>query len=212
MTSTEPPRAEPRARWNVGERREQLLALGLRLFSERPYDEIAIDDIAREAGISKGLLYHYFGSKRDFYVECVREVARQLVERTEADPALPGPERAREGLARYLEFVEERDRAYLALLRSGIGSDLEVMQIVEATRAQIVARMLASMGLPEPRPVFRLAARSWIGQVEAASLDWLDHRDVGRDALVTLLLSALSGTLRAAKWLDPDAPFELEPI
>ena len=48
------------------DRREQLLDLGLKLFASRSYEEVAIDDIAREAGISKGLLYHYFGRKRLF--------------------------------------------------------------------------------------------------------------------------------------------------
>jgi AcrR family transcriptional regulator len=71
-----PPRAaRERARLQVDERRTQLLELGLRLFTDRSYDELSIDDIARAAGISKGLLYHYFPSKRDYYVEVVRRAA-----------------------------------------------------------------------------------------------------------------------------------------
>ena len=49
----------PRARLLVDERRAQLLALGLRLFAEHSYDEVSIDELARAAGVSKGLLYHY---------------------------------------------------------------------------------------------------------------------------------------------------------
>lgn len=194
----------------MDERRAQLLDLGLRLFAERAYDEVSIDDIASAAGVSKGLLYHYFGGKRAFYVACVENAAEQLVERTQPDISLPEDERAVAGLSAYLDFAKERATAYTALMRSGVGNDPEVAAIVEQTRAKIVARMLESMGLG-PRPVFRAAARSWIGQVEACCLDWLDHDDVPRHAVVTLLLGGLYGILAAAKALDPDAPFELAP-
>lgn len=199
--------AAPRARLQVDERRAQLVELGLRLFGERAYDEISIDDIAREAGVSKGLLYHYFGGKRDFYVTCVREAADLLLARTTPDLSLPEADRARAGLAAYLEFAEEHAGAYTALMRSGIGHDPEVLSVLESARDQIVARMLQGMGLTEPRPVFRLAARGWVGQVEAACLEWLQHRDVPRETVLRLLLGALFGALVTAKSLDPDAPF-----
>ena len=200
-----------RARLQVDERRAQLLELGLRLFSEHAYDEVSIDDIAREAGVSKGLLYHYFGGKRDFYIECVRNAAELLVERTYQDDSLPEEDRARAGLEAYLDFVEQRASSYGALMRSGIGNDPEVASVVERTRTEIVDRMLKTMGIDPPRPIVRAACRSWVGQVEAASLDWLDRRDVSRQGLVTILLGGLYGTLSMAKALDPDAPFVLPP-
>lgn len=203
--------APPRARLQVDERRAQLLELGLRLFSERAYDEVSIDDIAREAGVSKGLLYHYFGGKRAFYVACVANAAEALLDEIEPSVDQPDHERAGAGLHAYLRFVEERAGAYGALMRSGIGNDPEVAAILEAARAAIVARMLEGMGLTHPRPIFRLAARSWIGQVEAACLEWLDRGEPDRETVVKLLLGSLYGTLMAAKALDPEAPFELGP-
>lgn len=197
--------APPRARLQVDERRAQLLELGLRLFSERAYDEVSIDDIAREAGVSKGLLYHYFGGKRAFYVACVAHAAEALLDRIEPSADQSEAERAGAGLEAYLRFVEERAGAYSALMRSGIGNDPEVMAILEAARATIVARMLEGMGLTQPRPVFRLAARSWIGQVEAACLEWLERGEPDRATVVKLLLGALYGTLFTAKQLDPSA-------
>ncbi|HRI06444.1 MAG TPA: helix-turn-helix domain-containing protein, partial [Nannocystaceae bacterium] len=89
----------------VDERRDQLLTLGRRIFAERAYDEVSIDDIAEAAGISKGLLYHYFGSKRGFYVAIVRESASRLVEATAIRTDLPPGERAHAGLAAYLDFA-----------------------------------------------------------------------------------------------------------
>ena len=82
-----PPRSvRERARLGVDERRAQLLELGLQLFSDHSYDELGVDDIARAAGISKGLLYHYFPSKRDYYVEVVRRAAGELLARTDGAP------------------------------------------------------------------------------------------------------------------------------
>jgi len=199
----------PRARYSVDERRAQLLELGLRLFAGKAYDEVSIDDIACAAGVSKGLLYHYFGGKRAFYVACVENAAGQLFERTDTDPTLPEPTRARAGIEAYFDYAKEHETSYVALMRSGIGNDPEVAAIVDRTRGRIVNRMLESMGVEPTRPVFRAAARSWIGQVEAACLHWMDHDDVDRRSIVQLLLGGIYGTLLAAKALDPEAPFEL---
>ena len=194
-----------RHRLALDERRAQLLELGARLFAERSYDDVSIDDIAEAAGISKGLLYHYFGSKRAFYVATVQQAAEQLKERTLPDTTLPQPARARAGLDAYLSFVEEHAAPYSSLMRSGIGNDPEVAAIVDETRDAIVRRMMLELGLSEPRPVVRFALRSWIGLVEAASLDWLDRPEVARDTVLQLLLESLYSTLMLASRLDPEA-------
>ena len=199
-----------RSRLALDERRAQLLELGARLFAERSYDEVSIDDIADAAGISKGLLYHYFGSKRDFYVATVQQAAAQLQLRTEPDMSLPPAVRARAGLEGYLDFVEDNAAPYSSLMRSGIGNDPEVAAIVEETRDAIVARMMGNLGLTAPRPVFRFALRGWIGLVEAASLDWLEREEVDREVLLRVLLESLYSVLMIAIRLDPDAGVQLE--
>lgn len=197
--------ASTRKRYLLDDRRAQLLELGLRLFSERSYDEVSIDDIAEQAGISKGLLYHYFGSKREFYVATVREAAAQLERRIAPDPTLPLPERAGAGIEAYLAFVEEHAGAYAALMRSGLGVDPEVAAIVEETRDRIVALIMEHLGLAGPRPAFRFALRSWVGLVEAASLGWLARRDVTREAVAQLVLESLHACVLIAARLDPRA-------
>jgi AcrR family transcriptional regulator len=202
--------SDARQRLQIDERRAQLLELGIRLFSERAYDDVSIDDIADEAGISKGLLYHYFGSKRDFYVATVREAAGQLLARTETDPALPPNERAAAGLDGYLSFVEEHAQPYAALMRSGIGADPEVASVVEETRDGFVTRILHDLGA-DGRDVFRFLLRSWIGLVEAASLDWLERKTVSRDVVLEAMLESLYAMLLIAMRLDPGADVELGP-
>ncbi len=210
VASRAQPEDETRKRLELDERRDQLLALGRRMFAERAYDEISIDDIAEAAGISKGLLYHYFGSKRGFYVAIVREAAGLLVEATEVPVGLPPAERARAGLEGYLDFAEAHSGAFLTLLRGGIGSDPEVQELVDATRETILGRMLTNLGQSRPRPVFRLAVRSYLGLVEAATIDWLEQRAVDRATLLRFLLEAIYSIVATAAMLDPDAGLRLD--
>jgi AcrR family transcriptional regulator len=188
-----------RARLTTDARREQLVALGSEMFSERPFDEVSIDDIAAAAGISKGLLYHYFPSKRDFYVAVVRQAADEMKVVTETDPGLEPIERLSAGLDRYLEYVETHARGYATVLRAGIGSDPEVAAIVEDVRSTMARRILDDLPIEGEAPAgVRIAVRGWVGFAEAASLEWVERREVTRDELRDLLIKALTGAVGAA--------------
>lgn len=186
------PRLPRRSRLEVDERRAQLVEFGLEFFSTHAYDEVSVDDLASAAGISKGLLYHYFPTKRDYYVATIREAARQLLERSfKVDASLPPLERARGGLDAYLDYVEGRGPAYVALLRGGIGSDPEIASILEQTRAAFAERILASVPGIELTPFLRMAVRGWIGLVETTSLEWVETRELARDAVRDFLIEVL---------------------
>jgi AcrR family transcriptional regulator len=189
---------EPRTRLEVDERRAQLLALGLEHFSARPYDEVSIDDIARAAGISKGLVYHYFPTKRDFYAAVIREAARTLLDRTLPDPAAPPLERLRIAIDAYLDYVDQHGPAYVALFRGGIGSDAEVAKILEETRSKFLERLFEGLPIPAPGPLVRAALRGWIGFVEATILDWAERREIDRAALRDLLAAVLPEAVQVA--------------
>nr|XP_061810452.1 uncharacterized HTH-type transcriptional regulator MT0489-like [Nerophis lumbriciformis] len=186
----------PRSRLGTDERRAQLLELGVEIFGAKNYDEVSIDEIAKRAGISKGLLYHYFSNKREFYVACVRAGAEAFEEAVQPDKDLPPIERVYQGLERYLDFVEARADAYQTLLSSGIGVDPEVAEIVNRCRRGLADRMVTDAGITTPIPPLRNLARAWIGAVEASSLDWLEHRDIERDALIQTLVGMLVSTLQ----------------
>jgi AcrR family transcriptional regulator len=188
-----------RARLSTDARREQLVALGVEMFSERPFDDVSIDDIAAGAGISKGLLYHYFPSKRDFYVAVVRHSADEMQAITDTDPDLEPLERLADGLDRYLEYVATHARGFATVLRAGIGSDPEVAAIVEGVRAAMARRILADVADTDPPPAaVRIAIRGWVGFAEAASLEWLERGELSREELRELLVRALTGAVAAA--------------
>ena len=134
-------RAPARVRLDVDERRSQLVQLGLEHFGERAYDDVSIDAIADAAGISKGLLYHYFPTKRAYYAAVIEEAAARLVESTETDEAAPPLERLQAGLDAYLGYVKQHAKAYATLMRSGVGVDPGIARIVDQTRALFIERL-----------------------------------------------------------------------
>ena len=183
-----------RTRLSVDTRRQQLLELGLELFASHTYDGLSIDDIAKRAGVSKGLLYHYFPSKRAFYVAAVTAAADQLVEETDIDAHGPeGPlnlDGVREVLRTFLEYVSRRRVEYLFLLGGGIGADPEVADILEGTRQALVNRMvrrLARFGVVDDVNT-RIRLRGWIGFLEGSTLEWLKSEDVDQAAFLDILM------------------------
>ena len=124
------------------ERRRRLLELGARLFTEHAYDEISMAQIAREAGISKALLYHYFPSKQDYFMATLAGGAEELRARVEPDPALPPAQALTDALDAYLAWIEDNADAYAKLFRSAAGVP-EVRELVDGVRA--------GDGRPHPR-------------------------------------------------------------
>jgi AcrR family transcriptional regulator len=184
-----------RRRLPVDERRARLIEVGFKLFSRRHYATLSLDDIARAARISKGLLYHYFPNKRAFYAAVVGRAAAELLER--ARPAgAPSFAVLRASVEAYLAFVEERALAYALLLRGS--DDRAVHRVLEHTRRAFADLALASLGIGAPSPLVRTAVRGWVGLVEAASLDWVEHGGVDRRALAGLLATAFVQLLGAS--------------
>jgi AcrR family transcriptional regulator len=187
----ERPRRERRhrRRLSVGERRDELIAAALELFSSRPPETVSIDDVADAAGASRALVYHYFGGKQELYVAALRSAATELSNLLEP-PAEGRPlERLALSLHRYFDFVEDHAPGYVALLRGGPANRSgEVGEIVDGIRQLLLTRILHAMGITEPGPVLRLTMRSWLASVETAGLDWLEQRDLPRDKLERLLV------------------------
>ena len=191
--------ARRRVRLDIDERRAQLLGFARQAFAERAYDDVSIDDLAQAAKISKGLLYHYFPTKRDLYVSSLQLIADELVQAVTAMPDDLAPiERVRRGLDAYLEHIEKHARAFVSLMRGGIGSDPEVAEVIEGVRRRLFESFLA--GTPFAPMLrgdarFELSIRGWIGFVEAVTIDHCANPRLTRPALVELLGEILAKIL-----------------
>jgi AcrR family transcriptional regulator len=204
--------APRRVRLQIDQRRAQLLALGIRLFSTHSYDDISIDDVAEAAGISKGLLYHYFQGKREFYVEVIREASLQLRRLTEPDPTLLPAARLRAAVDAHLNYVQEHGPVYGAIYRSGVAIAPEVSAILEEHREVVMQYFLRDLKVARPSPVLRAALRAWIAMMEGASLDFIAHPEIGRDALRELMIAGYASMLAKASQLDPKTARALEKV
>jgi len=185
-------------------RRQQLVEIGSELFAKRPYDEVGVEEIAAAAGVSRGLLYHYFPTKRDFFIEVVRRQVTQVGELTDSDASLSPLDDLRGTLDAYIAYVDENAQSWVTVHRAGIGSDAEVRALLESSYASQVERILGRMtGGGEAPPVLELAVRGWLGFAIATMIDWLEHRQLEPEALRELLVQGLKGVVAAACDADP---------
>jgi len=209
------PGVPTRVRMTPSGRREQLLELGVRLLSTRPIDELTIEMLAEEAGISRGLLYHYFANLKDFHRAVVRKAADDLIEVTapvrEGEPL----QRLALSLDAYVAYVEDNFEGYTSLVRGAAGGNEDLRRIYEEARATLTDRIFdeASSGVVEgdadggvlgvlelqDTPAVRLMVRGWSAMCEEVVLSWVrDPRGVSRQDLLVLLAAALPGVLPPA--------------
>lgn len=187
-----------RRRLSKDARRAELLRAGELVFSERPFEDVSIDDIATAAGISKNLLYHYFSGKRELYLEVIRDAARRMLDATAPDPGLEPMDRLRASLRAHLDYADAHAAGYVALIR-GAGADEEILAIIAAAQDEVVRRTIEALPLPGgvAPPEVVLALRGWLGMVDQLTLHWLEHRHVSKERALELLASlfvAVMGT------------------
>jgi AcrR family transcriptional regulator len=189
-----------RTRLDPAKRRAQLIDLGVDMLATRRLDELSVELIAKTAGISRGLLFHYFSSKHEFHVEVARAAAAEMLRRTEANTALSPVDALRAALTSFIDYVEENPDNYKSLVRGAASGDTELRAIFDQTRttmAQRVVDVVAQLGL-EVGQRARLAIQGWVGFVEECVVRWIDTRTVTRDELLDLLTKSLPAVALAA--------------
>jgi AcrR family transcriptional regulator len=196
-------------RLQVDDRRRQLLDAGAELFAEHAFEEISMRQIAKAAGVSKPLLYHYFPSKIDLFKAAVAEKAEEL-ERLITPSREGSPlERLAESLDAYLAWIEENAQTWAKLMQSAAMLP-EARELLEGFRQQTMDLVLAELTKRrKARPALRAAIKGWLGYMDAAILDWTQNQDLPREQLRELLLAAFGGTLMAAHQADPRIRLQL---
>ncbi|MGW2719170.1 TetR/AcrR family transcriptional regulator [Streptomyces sp. NPDC001492] len=191
-----------RRRLSTEERREQLLAVGARLFSESPYDEVWIEQVAEIAGVSRGLLYHYFPTKRDFFAAVVERQSERMLRMTAAVPGVPAREQLDAGLDTFLEYVHAHAHGFRAFHRADAAGDQAIRRVYQralaAQERQILATLAADPELgpvAQQRPDLKLAVRGWLAFTTAVCLEWLRGSDLTREQVRDLCARALLGVI-----------------
>ena len=194
-----------RTRMSREDRRAQLIALGMQAVIDSSFDEVSVEQVADAAGISRGLLFHYFPTRRDFLVAIARAGADELLEVTAPDPRLDPLAQLRVGMAAYVDYIVDRQDAYVALVRGAAGGDPGMLEVVRSTRQAIVDRMLDGMGMApaDATPRLRIALHGWLGFVEEAAIAWMGETDPPpRQALLDLCERTLVTVVADAAGID----------
>ncbi|MFN8050948.1 MAG: TetR family transcriptional regulator [Acidimicrobiales bacterium] len=180
--------ATPAARrLSPDDRRAQLVTAGLTLLKSSPLDAVTAPAVAAAAGVSKGLVFHYFPSQRELQAAIANAAADELLDMFRSiDAGLDYVSQLRTGLEGFISYIEQQPESYAAIARDA-GSDELIRQVFERTRDAIVTIVAGVVGMDEPTPIMRLYLRGWIAMVEETTLQWVLHRAVTHAELVDYL-------------------------
>ncbi|SFF50775.1 transcriptional regulator, TetR family [Fontimonas thermophila] len=178
------------------QRMEEMLHAAARVFARRGYHAASMDEIAREADISKPLLYRYYASKEGLYIALIERAGRHLMDdvariRREPDPAY----RLEQAIGALLGFVDRYRDLWRVLFNEVVGCDSPVSRSVQAFRAQMIAGACTTIAelIGDPTPAGRRAAEplsyALFGAGEALSRWWLEHPEVPVERVRELFLA-----------------------
>src|SRR3954470_538350 len=177
-----------------------------------PPDQVSIDAIARAAGISKGLLYHYFPTKSDFVVAVLRRSREELERRMAPDPAvaMSVSERLDASIDGFLGYVSEHAVGFQAMAQARGGGDVAIRAVIAENRARRVRAMVdfaaALSGTPREEvesPALTAAIEGWLSFCEGVVTTWFTRQDLGRAEVRHLLHENLLATLASIAGVDP---------
>jgi AcrR family transcriptional regulator len=200
------------------ERRAGILDAALAVFSARGFHSSSIDDIAREAGISKALIYEHFESKQGLYAHLLERNANELFERLAS--ALAGVEvdsgaaRLATGLDAFFSFVEERRAAWRILFRDVVDPETSAVlgRMVEQVTA-VVAALIAQDPGAKVRDAdndqgIRVLTQMLVGAVQSVANWWAEHPEVAREHAVEMVMDfawvGLDRLSRGERWSPGD--------
>jgi AcrR family transcriptional regulator len=180
-----------RTRLSTEHRRAQLLTIGADLFAKRPFQEVSIEEVAEIAHVSCGLLYHYFPSKRAFFLAIVEDQSGKLLDASNPDPSLPPLEQLKAGLDIYIRYAESHPDSFRVAQQAAV-TDNDLGQIhrarVSAQRDRIVTGLGTMMTVDEDT---RIAVVGWLAFVTTAIIEWLDNPAITREQLRDLCARTL---------------------
>ena len=180
----------PRLRRTADDRRAQLVQIGLELLPTTPVQELTIDEVARRAGISRSLLFHYFATKREYYTAVTRAAADLMLEHLLPQPGTPREEQVAGMLDRYVGWVETFRESHLAFVRGAAGGDPWVAEVYEDTRGRLVAVALEALDLADDA-LHRQLVLAWFAFTEDLVGQWAREPTMPRPVRLALLRDVL---------------------
>jgi AcrR family transcriptional regulator len=201
--------SEPSEGQQRPELRTAILEAATRMFLDRPFAEVRVDDIAEDAGVAKGLLFYYFKNKRGIYVAVVESLLMQLVESAKPDFSLPPREREVAAVESFVRWASEVEGVEVILSRWS-GGDVKTEALFREALSRVIGQMVAAMGdMPGgpgspngvPVPLLSRSIWGWLAFTRVTTADWLKNRDTTLEEHRDLLVAALDGIVSATRRL-----------
>ena len=179
------------SRLDAAERREQILDAATVLFAERGYDGVRIDDIASSAGVTRGLVHHYFGGRKEVYLALLERLGAVREEQLRPPVGRSARARVADSVSRWLDWTQANKTVYLGTIAPGEDlADPEVRQVVIDLVHRAVVQVTAfHADIAQDSPRLRYALECWTGLNRAATRRWL-RGEATRDTTHELLASA----------------------
>lgn len=197
---------EKNSRLDPDERRRELLVFGQDYFAHNRFDSLSMNELAKRAGVSKGLLYHYFGNRRGYYLSTMSFTIDKIIEvvgvRSDHDSRS-----LRELLLDLTDYFATTKYFYVMSTLSG---DADVRNEIERARAVIIARVLELRAMTVNSAIGATVIRGWQVFCESAIFDWLTSDTISQTLLVDTLLYQLDCVLAMPK--DSDQATGSEPF
>lgn len=189
-----------RRRLEPAARRAEILAAARRLFGAGTYASVSTSDIAKAAGVARPLINHYFGGKRELYLEVVRQMMIVPAPVIENLPDTTAEERLAISVEHWIEVVERNEQAWLtAIGQEAVGRDPDVERIMSEADEIAADRVLEAAlmsEITEGREELRAMIRAYGGMLRAASREWLIRGTLGREAIRVFLTDSILHLLR----------------
>lgn len=181
---------QPRSRrLSPGDRRRQLLDVARQLVDERPLEEVTVEETARRASVSPGLVFHYFGTGQGFRRAVADKIADELLERIAPDPGRSHVDQLHRALDGIAEYVERHPSVFLAvsrLARGGSFQDLgETYAGILGTLSEWIRSALVDAGVPAT-PALTVSVDGWLAFAEEVLFSWLTDPRMTRAEIVAL--------------------------
>jgi AcrR family transcriptional regulator len=187
-----------RRRLSPAERRSHLIAVAAENFSQTLYDDVRMDDVARRAGVSRALLYHYFPAKRELFMAVLEYTGELMRQSTRTDPELEPLDRLRAGLTHYFDFAAGNAPYFLAVHRIG-SADGEIEGVIRGWKSLQEERIHQSLPEQWRTPRTRLVVRVWTSYVVSLCQEWLDDTEATpQEELVEMCVHVFVATLSRA--------------
>jgi AcrR family transcriptional regulator len=180
-------------------RREHVVDAAERVFAQRPYEEVTMDVVAAEAGISRALLYRYFPGKVALFAAVYQRAADRLLDSIHFDPDAPLEEQVAAGLDAHFDYFLANRNAVLAANQT-LASDPVVQGIINSELDALRDRMIGSSALDHvARRLISAVVISWLAFVRVLCVQWLELEDgtdgFTRDELRAICVNALGAVL-----------------